>query len=209
MDLEARKVLLSNDFLAELNMDEYVSETYHRSVAETPRLEEDTPEEARRREISYLNLKWFMQTLLDRMDRTSMYSGLEARVPFADHNIIEYLWNIPWHIKAKDGVVKHILREAGRGFLPEEILFRRKSPYPKTYDTKYEALLSNRLKEIINDSSSPVLQFLDKDKVNRFLKSPSDYGKPWYGQLMAAPQMIAYVIQINYWLQKYHVNIQL
>ena len=127
-------------------MDEYVSEIYHRSVSETPRLDEDTPEEARRREISYLNLKWFMQTLLDRMDRTSMYSGLEARVPFADHNIIEYLWNIPWHIKAKDGVVKHILREAGRGFLPEEILFRKKSPYPKTYDTKYEALLSSRLK---------------------------------------------------------------
>ncbi len=209
MDLEARKVLLSNNFLAELNMDEYVSEIYHRSVSETPRLDEDTPEEARRREISYLNLKWFMQTLLDRMDRTSMYSGLEARVPFADHNIIEYLWNIPWHIKAKDGVVKHILREAGRGFLPEEILFRKKSPYPKTYDTKYEALLSSRLKEIINDSSSPVLQFLDKDKVNRFLKSPSDYGKPWYGQLMAAPQMIAYVIQINYWLKKYHVSVQL
>ncbi len=83
MDLEARKVLLSNNFLAELNMDEYVSEIYHRSVSETPRLDEDTPEEARRREISYLNLKWFMQTLLDRMDRTSMYSGLEARVPFA------------------------------------------------------------------------------------------------------------------------------
>lgn len=209
MDLNARKVMLSDDFLSILNMDDYVSETYHRSVSETPRFEEDTPEEARRREISYLNLKWFMQTLLDRMDRTSMYSGLEARVPFADHNIIQYLWNIPWEMKAKDGVVKNILRQAGRGFLPDEILFRRKSPYPKTYDTHYEALLSNKLKEIINDSTSPVLQFLDIDKVNRFLKSPSDYGKPWYGQLMAAPQMIAYMIQINYWLQKYHVQIQL
>lgn len=209
MDLNARKVMLSDDFLSILNMDDYVSETYHRSVSETPRFEEDTPEEARRREISYLNLKWFMQTLLDRMDRTSMYFGLEARVPFADHNIIQYLWNIPWEMKAKDGVVKNILRQAGRGFLPDEILFRRKSPYPKTYDTHYEALLSNKLKEIINDSTSPVLQFLDIDKVNRFLKSPSDYGKPWYGQLMAAPQMIAYMIQINYWLQKYHVQIQL
>ncbi len=209
MDLEARKVMLSNDFLEVLNMEDYVSETYHRSVAETPRLAEDTPEQARRREISYLNLKWFMQTLLDRMDRTSMYSGLEARVPFADHNIIQYLWNIPWEMKAKDGVVKNILRQAGKGFLPEEILFRRKSPYPKTYDVKYEQLLSNQLKEILKDSHSPVLQFLDIDKVNRFLKSPSDYGKPWYGQLMAAPQMIAYMIQVNYWLQKYHVKIEL
>ena len=111
-------------------------------------------------------------------------------------------------MKAKDGVVKHILREAGKGFLPEEILFRRKSPYPKTYDTNYEVLLSNRLKEIIKDKDAPVLQFLDIDKVNKFLKSPSDYGKPWYGQLMAAPQMIAYMIQINYWLQKYHVKVE-
>ena len=108
----------------------------------------------------------------------------------------------------RSGVVKHILREAGKGFLPEEILFRRKSPYPKTYDTNYEVLLSNRLKEIIKDKDAPVLQFLDIDKVNKFLKSPSDYGKPWYGQLMAAPQMIAYMIQINYWLQKYHVKVE-
>ena len=150
-----------------------------------------------------------MQTLLDRMDRTSMYSGLEARVPFADHNIIEYLWNIPWTIKSKYGVVKHILREAGRGYLPDEILFRKKSPYPKTYDKKYELLLASRFKDIINDSTSPVLQFLDIQKVERFLKSPSDYGKPWYGQLMAAPQMIAYMIQINYWLEKYHVKVML
>ena len=209
MDLEARKVMLSDDFLYELHMNEYVSETYHNSVAETPRLDEDTPEEARRREISYLNLKWFMQTLLDRMDRTSMYSGLEARVPFADHNIIEYLWNIPWNIKTKHGIVKHILREAARVYLPDEILFRKKSPYPKTYDTKYELLLANRLKDIIHDSTSPILQFLDIQKVNRFLKSPSDYGKPWYGQLMAAPQMIAYMIQVNYWLEKYHVKVML
>ncbi len=88
-------------------------------------------------------------------------------------------------------------------------MFRKKSPYPKTYDTKYELLLANRLKDIIHDSTSPILQFLDIQKVNRFLKSPSDYGKPWYGQLMAAPQMIAYMIQVNYWLEKYHVKVML
>ena len=209
MDLQARKVLLSDEFLQALNMDEYVAQAYHRSVAETPRLAEDTAEEARRREIAYLNLKWFMQTLLDRMDRTSMYSGLEARVPFADHRIIEYLWNIPWTMKAKDGVVKHLLRETGRPFLPEEILFRKKSPYPKTYDKKYELLLKQRVQQILEDTSSPVLQFLDSKKVSDFLNSPSDYGRPWYGQLMAGPQMLAYIIQINIWLEQYHVKIEL
>lgn len=207
MDLEARKVLLCDDFMEELQMDEYVAEAYSRSVAETPHLDGDSPEEARRREISYLNLKWFMQTLLTRMDRTSMYSGLEARVPFADHRLVEYLWNVPWDMKARQGVVKGLLREAGRGLLPDEILFRKKSPYPKIYDTHYEQLLAERMRNILDDSTSPVLMFLDKKKVENFLSSPSDYGKPWYGQLMAGPQMLAYMIQVNYWLKEYQIKL--
>lgn len=209
MDLSARQVLLSDDFLHELQMESYVQEAYASSVSQVPVLAGESPEEARRREISYLNLIWFMQTLLNRMDRTSMYSGLEARVPFADHRIVEYLWNVPWEMKAKDGVVKNLLRQAGKEFLPDEILFRRKSPYPKTYDKRYEELLARRVREILEDPHSPSLSFLDRNKVLRFLSSPSDYGKPWYGQLMAAPQMMAYVIQIDFWLRRYRPAIQL
>ncbi len=207
MDLEPRKVLLKDEFLDYLDMDDYVLQTYEKSVSETPRLESDTPEEARRREISYLNLKWFMQTLLDRMDRTSMFSGLEARVPYADHRIVEYVWNVPWDMKTKDGVVKALLRECGVDYLPNEVLYRKKSPYPKTYDKNYERLLSNQLVEIMSDESSPINQFIDKDKTKIFLSSPSDYGKPWYGQLMAGPQMIAYMIQTNYWMKKWNIEI--
>ena len=128
-------------------------------------------------------------------------------MPFADHRIIEYVWNVPWEMKAKNGVVKNLLRQAGVGKLPREILFRRKSPYPKTYDRGYEALLAKKVREILEDSSSPVLRFLDKEKTEKFLTSPSDYGKPWYGQLMAAPQMMAYVIQIDHWLRTYKVEV--
>lgn len=208
MDLSARKVLLADDFIRELHMDEYVQATDEKSVAETPGLAEDTPEEARRREIAWLNLKWFMQTLLDRMDRTSMHSGLEARVPFADHRIVEYLWNVPWNMKTRDGVAKHLLRMSGAGLLPDEVLWRRKSPYPKTYDKAYETLLADRVREILEDSTAPVLQFLDRKKTEKFLESPSDYGKPWYGQLMAGPQMLAYMIQVNYWMKKYNIEIE-
>lgn len=207
MDLESRKVVLNDDFIQYLNMNEYVQETYEKSVKETPKLLEDTPKEARRREISYLNLRWFMQTLLNRMDRTSMYSGLEARVPFADHRIIEYVWNVPWNMKTRNGVVKNLLRQAGKGLLPDEILFRKKSPYPKTYDTNYEALLIKRVKEMMADRTSPVMDFLDRTKLETFLTSPSDYGNPWYGQLMAGPQMLAYLLQINYWLKAYHISV--
>lgn len=209
MDLKARQVLLSDEFLTELHMEDYVQNAYEASLSQVPALPGESAAEARRREISYLNLRWFMQTLLNRMDRASMYSGLEARVPFADHRIIQYLWNIPWEMKAKDDVVKNLLRQAGHGMLPDEILFRRKSPYPKTYDKGYEALLAGRLRQIMEDSSSPVLRFLDTRKVEKFLSSPSDYGKPWYGQLMAAPQMMAYVIQIDFWLRRYGPEIRM
>ena len=207
MDLSARKVLLKADFLDYLKMEEYVTARYEASVSETPRLAEDSPQEARRREIACLNQKWFMQTLLNRMDRASMFCGLEARVPFADHRIIEYVWNVPWDMKTKDGVVKGLLRECGKNYLPEEILYRRKSPYPKTYDTHYEALLTDKVKQILADSTSPVLQFLDRNKMEKFLAAPSDYGKPWYGQLMAGPQMLAYLWQIDYWMRKYRIEL--
>lgn len=207
MDLAPRKALLDDSFLEYLNMDQYVLDTYERSVAETPVLAEDSPEEARRREIAWLNLRWFMQTLLNRMDRTSMYSGLEARVPFADHRIMEYVWNVPWDMKTRDGLVKNLLRQSGKGLLPDEILFRKKSPYPKTYDTAYEKLLVDRVREMADDSHSPVMDFLDRKKLTRFLTSPSDYGRPWYGQLMAGPQMLAYILQVNFWLKTYHIQV--
>ena len=207
MSIKPRQTLLSDDVIRSLNMEEYAHAAYEKTIGETPVLPEDNPEEKRRREIAYLNLRWFMVTLLDRMDRTSMYSGLEARVPLADHRIVEYVFNVPWQMKCPDGIVKGLLRHAGENLLPEEILWRRKSPYPKTYDPAYEKMLGNRLQEVLADPSAPVRSLLDTKKVNAFLNSPSDYGKPWYGQLMAGPQMLAYMLQVNYWLEKYKIQI--
>lgn len=205
--MEMREMLLDGELLRELRLEEYSLAACERTVKETPALLGESAEEARRREISYLNLRWFMATLLDRMDRTSMHSGLEARVPFADHRIVEYLWNVPWEMKSRGGVAKALLRHASRGILPQEILWRKKSPYPKTYDPAYERLLGERLREVVSDTGAPVRALLDREKVEDFLSSPSDYGKPWYGQLMAGPQMMAYLLQVNYWLETYKVRI--
>ncbi len=206
-NLDTRKQLLSKDLLSSIDLDGYVQAAYEKSIAETPRLIGEDNIEARRREIAYLNLKWFMITLLDRMDRCSMYSGLEARVPFADHRIIEYIWNVPWHMKAPNGVVKGLLREAGKGLVPDEILYRRKSPYPKTYHPDYEKMLGNRLLDVLSNPNAAIHPLVDCKKIRTFLSSPSDYGKPWYGQLMAGPQLIAYLLQVNYWLEKYNVEL--
>jgi asparagine synthase (glutamine-hydrolysing) len=206
-NMETRKLLLSDDLLAKLDLEGYVRAAYEKSLAEVPRLPGENKLEARRREIQYLNLKWFMVTLLDRMDRCSMYSGLEARVPFADHRIVEYVWNVPWDMKSRNGVVKGLLREAGKGLIPDEILYRKKSPYPKTYHPEYEKLLGNRLLDVLSNPNAPIRPLVDVNKVKLFLASPSDYGKPWYGQLMAGPQLMAYLLQVNYWLEKYHVEL--
>lgn len=207
MDLTPRKALLSEEFLADLHMEEYVNNAYETSLSQVSKLEGEKPEAARIREISWLNLHWFMQTLLNRMERASTRYGLDARVPFADYRIVEYVFNVPWEMKAKNGVAKGLLREASRGSLPEEVLFRKKSPYPKTYDRAYEELLAKWVKELLLDASSPVRDFLDIKKTERFLKAPSDYGAPWYGQLMAAPQLLAYLLQIHYWLKEYQIEI--
>lgn len=207
MDMEPREALLSGDVLQAVDLKAHARRAYEKTIRETPRLLGEDPTESRRREISYLNLKWFMVTLLDRMDRTSMYSGLEARVPFADHRIVEYMWNVPWEMKCPDGVVKGLLRAAGEGDLPNEVLYRRKSPYPKTYHPEYEKMLGDRLREVIADPNAPIRNLIDKKKTEEFLESPSDYGKPWYGQLMAGPQMVAFMLQVNYWLETYHIAV--
>ena len=207
-DMKTRQTLLLDEWIERLPMEEYAREAYEKTIADTPVLEGEKGREKRRREIAYLNLKWFMATLFDRMDRTSRYCNLDARVPFADERIVQYLWNVPWDMKYKNHTVKGLLRFAGEGLLPKDILWRKKSPYPKTYNPFYEKMLGEELKGVLARQDAPVKQFLDAEKVKRFLSSPSDYGKPWYGQLMAGPQMLAYMLQVNYWLEKYKIKIK-
>lgn len=208
-DMQARSVLLSDEMLHLLPLSDYAHDAWAASKAKTPLLDGENEEANKRRQITWLNMQWFMMTLLHRMDRCSMQNGLEARVPFADYRIIQYLWNVPWEMKCPDGMVKGLLRRAGERYLPDSILYRKKSPYPKTYHPEYEELLRKRLKDVLDYPASPIHQLFDTQKAEHFMNTPSDYGKPWYGQLMAGPQMLAYALQINYWLQKYHIRIVL
>ena len=203
IDLSPRTLLLKDDVKATLNIPEYVNMNYEQTIADTPLLLGEGYEESKRREISYMNLTWFMTTLLDRMDRTSMYNGLEARVPFADHRIVEYLWNVPWNMKYVNNKEKGLLREATKqlNILPDSILNRKKSPYPKTYHPKYEELLLTNFNEIINNSNEPINELIDKTKAIDFMNKKLNYTTPWYGQLMAGPQLIAYLLQVNYWMK--------
>lgn len=206
-DFSMRNSVLKDSVMRTLGVEEYARAKYMESIAETPVFADDTPEEARRREISWLNLKWFMTNLLDRKDRMSMASGLEVRVPFCDHRIVEYVWNIPWEMKNKDNISKNVLREAAYGILPENIRLRKKSPYPKTHNPFYEAEVKAKLKEIVEDSNSPILALCERGKLMDVINGNFDYGKPFFGQLMAGPQFVGFLVQVNAMLDKYGVRI--
>lgn len=207
VNLAERTKVLSPELIDAIKPEEYVSRRYRETLEEVPVLPGEDSLEARRREIFYLNITWFMSTLLDRKDRMSMATGLEVRVPFCDHRMVEYVWNIPWSMKAFNGREKGILRQALKGILPEEIVERKKSPYPKTHNPAYEAAVRSWLLEILNDSSSPLLPFIDVKAVKSMAQSTSDYGKPWFGQLMATPQLFAFLIQVDLWLRNNKVSI--
>lgn len=204
-DQTLREGILLDSVRDTLKLSEYARMRYDESIAEVPAFEGDNAEEKRRREISYLNINWFMTNLLDRKDRMSMASGLEVRVPFCDRKLVEYVWNIPWEMKNKDNISKNVLREAAKGILPEDVRLRKKSPYPKTHNPHYEEAVRKMVLEVISDANAPILSLCDKSKIEDVLKGNFDYGKPFFGQLMALPQFLGYILQINYLLKDYGV----
>ena len=192
--LTLRQSILKDGVLK--NGEEYVYQKYSDTIASTSTLPGECRLSKRMRQMFMLNLNWFMQTLLDRKDRMSMYHGLEVRVPFCDHRIVEYAYNMPWEFKSFEGREKGIVREAMRGLLPDEILWRKKSPYPKTHHPDYFRKVSKRIEEIRQSKDSLVFELLNWQKVQDIIDNPDQISEPWYGQLMRAPQIIAYLMHI-------------
>jgi asparagine synthase (glutamine-hydrolysing) len=207
-NLKERTQFLSDEILNKILPLDYVRERYREALAEVPGLEGEEETEARRRELFYLNITRFMPTLLDRKDRMSMAWGLEVRVPFSDHRLVEYVWNIPWKIKNYNGIAKGILRKALHGLLPDEVLMRRKSPYPKTHHPLYEEAVRRELARIIDNPASPLLDLINVKAVSDLLQRGGRFfNQPWFGQLMGDVQYVAYLIQVNRWLTEYKVEI--
>lgn len=200
-----RSTFLQPDIAARTDPEEYVYFRYKGTVEAAHSLSGIPSDEKRMRQMMRLNLDWFMQTLLDRKDRMSMYSALEVRVPFCDYRIAEYLYSVPWEYKDYRQYEKGLLRYAMRGYLPDEVLWRKKSPYPKTHNPSYLAEVSRRLQEVISNPYAPILQIVQRPSLEKLLTDSK--AQPWYGQLMTTPQTIAYMLQINYWLHKYHIKI--
>ena len=189
------------------NGEEFVRQHYRDTCDRAPRLPSDDKKTARMREMFVLNLDWFMATLLDRKDRMSMYSGLEVRVPFCDHRIVEYAYNMPWDFKSLEGREKGIVRRAFADELPKDIVFRKKSPYPKTFHPVYTRLCADYVRRIFEDNTSVAASLFDRNAVQKLMQRPESLAEPWFGQLMRTPQIFAYIIQLDRWFRHYHVKI--
>lgn len=187
-----------------VNAQDFVMDAYNQTCRESDILPGTRETERQMKVMVNLNFRWFMQTLLDRKDRMSMYHSLEVRVPFCDYRIAEYLYGVPWEFKDYQGKEKGLLRHAVAGLLPEEVLQRKKSPYPKTFDPRYEQLISARLDALAADPEAPLWQLVSREEVKKLLARETQW--PWYGQLMRRPQTMAYLCQLDFWLRHNEVE---
>lgn len=205
--LHLRETLLNDAWRQKLNLQKYVKGVYEHTISQMPLFHENIGEN-KRQQLFYLNRQYFMQTLLQRKDKMTMGTGLEVRVPFADHRLVEYVWNIPWEMKTTGGLEKGILRKAAEGLVPYEVLYRKKNPYPKTYDVRYTEGVRMMLEQCLQQKDSILHELFNREQLNQLLQGSSPtFHEPWYGQLMAGPQLIAYYVQLHHWFEKYNINI--
>lgn len=197
--------LIAPDYLQKIDPESFVMDRYTDTLRNCDILPETSPEERRMKEMVNLNYRWFMQTLLDRKDRMSMFWGLEVRVPFCDRRIAQYLYNVPWAFKDYEGREKGLLRKAAEGLLPDEVLYRKKSPYPKTYDPAYTKAMADRVHSLLAQKDAAVWNMVDRGQLQKYLQAETPW--PWYGQLMRKPQTMAYILQLHFWIQQYKVQL--
>lgn len=210
-----RNNLLKKDILEENELFEYIKSVRNDMIKNVNHLDSYNEYEKRYRNINYLTIKYFMTTLLERTDRMSMSSSLEVRVPFADHRIFEYVYNLPANLKLglnnnTEPIEKYILRKAFEKELPKDIVYRKKSPFPKTYDPDYLKLVEESVLDILNNSNLKIHKIINKDYILELINTHGkDLKENLFGQLMTYPQTLAYIYQISMWLELYNIEIEI
>lgn len=211
--ISLRKSIINKDIVDSNYLEEYVKKAYDETAKKVIYISDDETENTFRK-TCYLTIKWFMNTLIERTVRASNIIGIDVRVPFADYRIFEYIYNVNSNIKLglinenNTPIEKYLLRKAFERELPYEVVYRKKSPFPKTYDPQYIQILETEIKNIINKSTSPILKIIDVKYLYELLDTHgTNLTENWFGQLMTYPQTLAYLIQVNMWLEEYDIQI--
>ena len=209
-NLKDREVLLNPKWRKKLNLCEYALNEYENAIKEAPINELDNNFEKKHRQMTYLNIRYFMANLLDRKDRMTMGAvpPIEARVPFCDKNLVEFLYNLPFKYKYRYKTEKKLLRDAYKGIVIDDVINRKKSPYPKSNSLVYEAKIKELLLKTLEDKNSILYELFDIEKIMKLLNSKEELKTPWYGQLMRKTSFFAYLYQIDYWYRKYNIRIE-
>lgn len=203
-----KRTELFNDNIKALNIEKYVLDKYYQTLDEIDYHDQNFEDEHKRKTI-YLNIEWFMQTLLTRSDSQTMPNSIKLRVPFANKDIISYLYNVPWKYMYRDNMEKSLLRDAFKDFIPNDIYNRKKNPYPKTHSPLYCDLIVELLKESLKDKDNILLKLFNHNKLLDLINSKgTSFKYPWFGQLMMGPQLLAYFYQIYLWGRIYHIELE-
>lgn len=211
---DIRNNIVKENICESYDIKEYIKESYDNTLKNVE-LNSNNELENKFRKTNYLTIKWFMNTLVERADRAATSSGLDVRVPFADYKIFEYLYNVPARYKLglvhnNEPVEKYLLRKAFEGDLPREVVYRKKSPFPKTYSKDYLNLVENEIRNILDDKTSPIHTIVNTNYLQDILNAHGDILKEnWFGQLMTYPQTLSYFIQVNMWLKEYTIDIEI
>jgi asparagine synthase (glutamine-hydrolysing) len=195
--------ILRPGVLDSLDLDGYVADGYRTAIAGIQRLDGESDFEYRMRRISHLHLTRFVRILLDRKDRASMAVGLEVRVPFCDHRLVEYVYNTPWALKSFDGREKSLLREATADLLPKSVYDRVKSPYPSTQDPKYAAALQDQAKDLLAHPAHPVFDLVDRDRLHRVAHRDTPVNT------QAERRGLERALDLALWLDRYRPDLKL
>ncbi|PKW05947.1 asparagine synthase (glutamine-hydrolysing) [Streptomyces sp. 1222.5] len=195
--------VLRPDLAKSLDLAGYAADGYRAAAARVDRLEGESDFEYRMRRMSHLHLTRFVRALLDRKDRMSMAVGLEVRVPFCDHRLVEYVYNAPWALKSFDGREKSLLREAAADVLPRSVYDRVKSPYPSTQDPRYARALQEQAKDLLSRPSHRVFDLVDRDRVRRAAERQEPVGSQW------ARRGLERTLDLARWLDLYTPELEL
>lgn len=207
-NIKYREGILNEEYRNKLKLEEYIKKEYEMAWKEAPVLLKDSKTDVKHRRLSYLNIRYFMTNLLDRKDRMTMGASLEVRVPFCDKELVEFLYNVPYKYKYRNKTEKKLLRDAYAGTVIDEVVNRKKSPYPKSNSKKYHEMVKELLYSCLEDKESVLYKIFNIERIKEIMESDDELDVPWYGQLMRKTSLLAYLYQIDYWYKKYNIRIE-
>ena len=208
--MELRESILRAEVREKLKLRSYVRDALHASLESYDVSGVKGEQERTLFKLQRLCFDFFMANLQERALRMCAPQGLQVLTPLCDDRLVQYVYNVPWSMKRMDGVEKGLYRRAVQDLLPEKLRMRRKSPYPKTCSAAYTSAVRSAVRALCADETAPIWKVVDADCISRLASMPLDPADaPWYGQLMAGPQMLAYLLQVNSWMRERGVIVDL